>query len=563
MIAYQAESTLAWVLGRIPTEVFADFACEVLVVDDASEDRTYRIGTEYSREHPDLPLTVLRNRVNQGYGGNQKIRYSYAIQNGFDLVAMVHGDGQYAPEELPRLLAGFQDPGVSAVFGSRMIRSRDALKGGMPFYKWIGNRILSGVQNFLLRTHFSEFHSGYRIYRVSELKRIRFSLNSNGFVFDTEIILQLLNAEARIVELTIPTYYGDEICRVNGIKYAFEVFNATLVCAIHRLGLRHQRRLEPIRPGNTNYELKLGYPSTHQWVLDRIPDGSSVIDIGSGPGGMAAELIKKRCRVAVVDRYPPAVPDLECDVFVQDLDEDLRFRIDDFGYLLLLDIIEHLKNPEEFLDRLRSQFTHDEKTLILTTPNIGFVIPRLALAFGQFNYGESGIPDRTHTRLFTFRTLRLMLRDAGFKIQEVRGVPAPLAKAIGDGFLAKVFSGINLFLIRISKKLFAFQILVVAKTSPDLNFLLGDAAREKPPDVVRQTWSCERVSRMGSGRGRFSGAHGDCPGIQWGASGAWGIVGGQRSRATPADSFGWEVRGLVADRWLYGPIRGRVFCLDW
>src|SRR4051794_33430975 len=105
VIAYFAESTLQKVLERIPAEIFDRFDCEVLIVDDASEDRTFAIGRQYQAAHPQIRITVLRNRLNQGYGGNQKVGYSYAIAEGFDYVAMVHGDGQYAPEELPRLVS--------------------------------------------------------------------------------------------------------------------------------------------------------------------------------------------------------------------------------------------------------------------------------------------------------------------------------------------------------------------------------------------------------------------------------------------------------------------------
>ena len=223
VIAYYAESSLEAVLDRIPAQVLADFECEVLVVDDASTDRTFEIGNEYKRLHPELRMTVLRNEYNQGYGGNQKVGYAYAAAEGYDFVAMVHGDGQYAPEELPRLLEPLVEGSADAVFGSRMMSRFGALKGGMPLYKYVGNKILTGVQNALLGTSLSEFHSGYRVYRVATLERTQYLLNSNDFHFDTEIILQLLNLGARIVELPIPTYYGDEISRVNGMKYARDV----------------------------------------------------------------------------------------------------------------------------------------------------------------------------------------------------------------------------------------------------------------------------------------------------------------------------------------------------
>ncbi len=166
IVAYQANTTLKGVLERIPPSVFEEYDCHVLVVDDASVDRTFEIGTEYRRAHPETRMTVLRNQYNQGYGGNQKVGYSFAIKEGFDFVALVHGDGQYAPERLPHLLEPLRDGRADAVFGSRMMDRLGALKGGMPLYKFVGNRILTTLQNLMLRTELSEFHSGYRIYSV-------------------------------------------------------------------------------------------------------------------------------------------------------------------------------------------------------------------------------------------------------------------------------------------------------------------------------------------------------------------------------------------------------------
>ncbi|HEY4104508.1 MAG TPA: glycosyltransferase family 2 protein, partial [Polyangiaceae bacterium] len=189
VIAYYAETTLLRVLERIPTSIYESYECEILVVDDASKDRTFEIGREYQRSHPEIRMTALRNEYNQGYGGNQKVGYTYAIASGFDFVAMVHGDGQYAPEELPRLLEPLREDRADAVFGSRMMQQFGALKGGMPFYKYVGNKILTALQNTMLGTDLSEFHSGYRIYRVKTLDGIQYRLNSNDFHFDTEIII--------------------------------------------------------------------------------------------------------------------------------------------------------------------------------------------------------------------------------------------------------------------------------------------------------------------------------------------------------------------------------------
>ena len=481
IVAYNAESTLAPVLDRLPAAVLRDYDCEVLVIDDASDDGTFEHGLGYRQSHTDLPLTVLRNQSNQGYGGNQKVGYTYAIEEGFDIVALVHGDGQYAPEELPSLLAPLVEGSADAVFGSRMLVRGAARRGGMPLYKLVGNRLLSFAQNVLAGVRLSEWHSGYRLYRVSTLASVRYAANSNGFGFDTEIILQLLNAKARITERAIPTYYGDEICRVNGLRYAAQVMRASLGNALHRHGLVHQRRFQPIAVGNEHYELKLGFASSHSWALDAVPDGARVIDLGAGPGGLASELARKGCPTAVVDIVPPTRSTPGVVTHVADLNEDLDLPIQDYDYYLLLDVIEHLKDPEAFLDGLRARLDDSPRTLIITTPNIAFIVPRLMLLFGQFIYGQTGILDRTHTRLFTFRTLRRLLRDAGFQILVMKGIPAPIPKAIGDSRLSQALLRLNQALIRISPGLFSYQIFVSATVTPDVAYVLASTRASVEP----------------------------------------------------------------------------------
>ena len=196
---------------------------EVLIIDDSSNDDTFLNGLRYQRSHPAFKITLLRTPQNQGYGGNQKLGYRYAIDNGFDIVALVHGDGQYAPEKLPELLAPLLHGEADAVLGSRMIEKRAARAGGMPLYKWLGNQILTTFQNWMLGTTFSEFHSGYRLYSTKSLLQIPFEKNTNEFHFDTEIIVQLVLRKLRVAELPIPTYYGDEICHVNGLRYAWDI----------------------------------------------------------------------------------------------------------------------------------------------------------------------------------------------------------------------------------------------------------------------------------------------------------------------------------------------------
>src|SRR3954466_14231930 len=141
IVAYNAERTIDAVLDRIP-KVLHNRNVEVLIIDDSSKDRTFQAGLKRENTAGDFRITVLRNPENHGYGGNQKLGYRYAIDHGFDVVALLHGDGQYAPEKLPDLLRPLLREQADAVFGSRMMSPGAARAGGMPFYKRIGNKIL-------------------------------------------------------------------------------------------------------------------------------------------------------------------------------------------------------------------------------------------------------------------------------------------------------------------------------------------------------------------------------------------------------------------------------------
>jgi glycosyltransferase involved in cell wall biosynthesis len=226
VVAYNAESTIESTLDRIPQD-FISKVYSVLISDDKSRDLTSVKANLYSKSSA-LPIKVVVQPKNLGYGGNQKFGYSWAISNGWDLVVLLHADGQYAPELMPLMVQPLINENADAVFGSRMINKSDALKGGMPKYKWIGNQILTFLQNKLTGQNLSEWHSGYRAYRVSSLKEIDLGSLSNGFRFDTQIILELLGRSKKIIEIPIPTYYGDEISHVNGLEYAREIIWDTI-----------------------------------------------------------------------------------------------------------------------------------------------------------------------------------------------------------------------------------------------------------------------------------------------------------------------------------------------
>ena len=236
IVAYNHEKTIKSTVNRIPKKIFKSYKTEILIVDDSSKDKTFKISKNIKKNFnkKNISVNVFYNPINQGYGGNQKIGYYYAIKKNFDFVVLLHGDGQYAPEVLPNLLKDISKDRPDVVMGSRMINKKLALKGGMPFYKFVGNIILTKNQNFLLNTKLAEFHTGYRVYKVSSLKRIPFYLNTNDFHFDTEILIQFFLDKKKVKEISIPTFYGNEICHVNGLKYAFNVLKMTLIAKIQK-----------------------------------------------------------------------------------------------------------------------------------------------------------------------------------------------------------------------------------------------------------------------------------------------------------------------------------------
>src|SRR3569623_565266 len=184
------------------------------------------------------------------YGGNQQRGYQYAIERGLDIVVLLHGDGQYAPEVMQDLLTPLETGQADMVMGSRMMVPGAALRGNMPMYKYVGNKVLTWFENAMAGTKLTEFHSGYRAYSVNALRKIPLGRMTYNWHFDTQIILEFLKRGFRIKEVPIPTYYGDEICHVNGIPYAMHCLRESLGFALtHRWRWRGRSRTAlPLAP---------------------------------------------------------------------------------------------------------------------------------------------------------------------------------------------------------------------------------------------------------------------------------------------------------------------------
>lgn len=231
MPAYNAAKTVEKTHGDIPIQIVD----RVILVDDASQDDTPEIARQ-------LGLEVIVHLQNKGYGGNQKTCYIEALAQGADVVVMLHPDNQYDATRIPSMIQPILDGKADLVLGSRLLGGRDAtLKGGMPIWKYISNRFLTTVENLAFGTHLSEMHTGFRAYSRRLLTTIPFLLNSDDFVFDSEVIAQTVACGFRITEVPVPTRYFPEASSVNfrrSLVYGLSTLNVARKYWLNKMGIR-------------------------------------------------------------------------------------------------------------------------------------------------------------------------------------------------------------------------------------------------------------------------------------------------------------------------------------
>ncbi len=220
MPAYNAEKTLDRTVSEIPTHIVD----EIILCDDASADATFAEAKRLGIDH------VIRHATNLGYGGNQKSLYQAAIESDGDIIIMLHPDYQYTPKLIPAMVNLIGEDLYDVVLGSRIL-GNGALKGGMPVYKYIANRFLTLFQNILVNHKLSEYHTGYRAFSRTVLESISFMKNSNDFVFDNQMMSQIIYKDYRIAEITCPTKYFEEASSINlrrSIRYGFGVLATSI-----------------------------------------------------------------------------------------------------------------------------------------------------------------------------------------------------------------------------------------------------------------------------------------------------------------------------------------------
>lgn len=466
VVAYNAVSTLVPVLKRIPPQVWDNIE-EVAVFDDASHDATYELAIGYKTLWDQYKLNVVRHEANLGYGGNQKAGYRYFMEKGFDVVVLLHGDGQYAPELLHHLYHPIVAGEADAVLGSRMMRDYGGpLRGGMPLYKYVGNRILSTYENGALGMNLTEFHSGYRAYSLHALERVAMDRMADEFHFDTEIIIKLHHQGFRIKEVPIPTFYGKEICYVNGLRYARDIARAV---RRYRSTVRSARCFPEFEEYYVNYPLKESKGSSHAIARSLVGSRQLVLDVGCGEGSFA-RTIASDSAVTGVDIIPaPRHRDAFARYVCADLNDGLAltkaFEPRSFDKILMLDVLQQLSNPEAVLQEAAPLLKpHGE--IVLSLPNVANLTVRAALAFGRFEYSDRGILDRRHLHFFTRATMRKLLERCGYDVVSERPTVVPLDLLLdvsAHNPLVRLASAVLGFTTRLAPGLLGYQWVVSAK----------------------------------------------------------------------------------------------------
>jgi SAM-dependent methyltransferase len=464
-VAYNAASTLARVLDRVPAE-FRPRIDGIYIGDNHSEDSTYLVGLGYQQAIGDLPMTIVRHPRNLGYGGNQQAGYRWAIEQGFDIVVLLHADGQYAPEFLPQIVQPLEMGEADAVFGSRMMTPGGARKGGMPLYKYVGNTVLTKMQNVVVGEHLSEWHSGYRAYSVATLAELPFERLSPDYNFDTQIILQLHEAGKRIVELPIPTFYGDEISYVNGMKYARQCAIDVGKYRLHKMGLGGGEMAFATPTDQFDDE---EFERVHGRVL-RLFEGrppARVLDVGCGDGMLAGRLRTMGHTVVGVDRLKRDGVGDRVDRFIEaDLERALPNEVGDgFDAVVAIDVLGHVREPEELL-RECARRLRPGGTLLVSVPNFGHWYPRARVATGKFDYDQRGILDRDHLRFFTRKGALRTFAAAGVKVSRTTSIGIPVGLLArrssgrsGSSRLTKAAKRVDQFGVKLRPPLFAYQFL--------------------------------------------------------------------------------------------------------
>jgi SAM-dependent methyltransferase len=407
-----------------------------------------------------MPAARTRPR---GLGASIKDAFAHCQESGFDIVAILHADGKYAPETIDSLIAPLLREEVDAVFGSRFLAGRPPRRD-MPLHKYLAIRLLRAVHNRVIDLELSEHHCGYRAYSVEALAGLPYALNSDDIHFDTEIIVQLRQKGLKIAEVPVPVYSGSETDSFRGVAYTFNVMRVLVQYWLHERGLREYPKFAITE----KYVYKTAPEASHQKILSLVDkDRQRVLDVGCGAGYLADALRQRGNQVVGVDVRRTEGIEERVDEFHQvDLDREEIPRPDSrFSFIILADVLEHLREPERLVARCRDLLA-DDGALIVSVPNVAHWSVRLSLLVGRFAYTARGILDKGHLRFFTLASILRELGAAGFSVERIETTPVPLEELLGRSSLGpfgRLLRSFQRLATRVWKEFFGYQFILRAR----------------------------------------------------------------------------------------------------
>jgi len=396
--AYKAERTLAKTVADIPKGV----ASELILVDDASPDNTVKVAKK-------LGLRTIVHKSNKGYGGNQKTCYKYALADSADIVVLLHPDYQYDPKVIPDLIRPIKEGRAEFTFGSRFINGRDPLRGGMPLYRYLGNRITTFFENLFLGTRFSELHSGLKAYSRKFLESVPYSKYSDKFVFDSEMLIDAILNKTKMVEVAIPTHFSDDSSSAS--------FSDCLVYVSQTFMVLFKKKIERLVRRADLYRAK----KFADLFLDFISNKEKVVDIGAGSCLIAELVQKKGNKVTPCDIIDYNRTKLTLKLYDG---KKLPFADNSFDTALLVSVLHHTKDPTLTL----SEAKRVSKKLIIVEDIYNNIWDKILLKFNDFLFNVPFGRDLGQ-HFYTDSEWKKIFQKHGLKLKNERGMRSSLGLA--------------------------------------------------------------------------------------------------------------------------------------
>jgi 2-polyprenyl-3-methyl-5-hydroxy-6-metoxy-1,4-benzoquinol methylase len=450
---------LARVLGRLPKPAAGWLEEVVVVPNHPSQALDPLPGSS--------PFTLRVHRAPRpyGYGGARKAAFEYALRRGMEYVVVLRADGTHPPEALPQLLAPLVLEGSTLVFATRRRQAWTRGEGMSSLVHQLAYAAACAFQNRVLGLRLRDYLSGLRVYPTSALECVPFQLDADDRSFDVEIVIQLRGLGLSVLEVPIDCAWAEDPMPRQELGHALRACGAAIGYRLHQLHVTRRGRYL-IEPG-VRYTLKHSKTGSHMQIVDSIASQSRVLDLGCSQGLLARPLREKSVRVTGVDADAPRGLARELETYHQrDLEKPLDVpegRV--FDYVVIADVVEHLRNREQLLRGAR-RFLKPGGRLLVSTPNIALWFYRLSLLVGRFEYGARGVLDRTHVHLFTRATFRREVERAGFHVigERVTALPFEVVfESTGRSRLLRTVARAYHRLARLWPEMFAYQFILEAE----------------------------------------------------------------------------------------------------